>query len=573
MKLPNGMKSIAFADDVCFYKTGRSTKALTEDIQRVGEMFNKWCHSRLLTLSAEKSELILFSRKHHPDPVQITINGHQVLGQEKVKYLGLLLHRKLSWRDHIAQKCNKAKQCIAIIKSFMRLNWGIDSKILKKFYTTLIEPILLYGCPIWNGALKQNWCIKQLRQGQRLMLLAVCRACGTVSTNVILAIAHVLQIDYRATELAASHFFNHKNVGPTRFFANWNSHAKRIIDYAKEAGMSVEKWDHPRKGLATIKPPWMRRNYLVVTGRSPTPTLNPQDETLLHIFTDGSKCSEKVGYAAVIADQGQISSFKGRLPGFCSSFEAESMALQAALKYAKTVANQYRTIKIFTDSLSNLYTLKTEKILPSILASNQILASEIGNLTTLEIIWTRGHAGTEGNELADKMAKKGANGSQLNILPAKLAKSTFRSNFNQWLWKKWDNEWTTSSSDSLTQTRKFFPTLKSFEIMSCKPLSYQVTQVITGQGALNSYLFRINKVDSPLCTCFQDIENVEHVLFVCPFYDAQRSKFKSDCVKFLKYWPPKLCDIPKSKPLWSCFKNFVISTKRLVLPRTANDMS
>jgi Reverse transcriptase (RNA-dependent DNA polymerase) len=107
MKLPIGVKSCAFADDVCFYKTGRSTKALAEDIQRVGEMFNEWCHSRLLTLSAEKSELVLFSRKHHPDPVQITINGHQVHGQEKVKYLGLLFHRKLSWREHINRSATK----------------------------------------------------------------------------------------------------------------------------------------------------------------------------------------------------------------------------------------------------------------------------------------------------------------------------------------------------------------------------------------------------------------------------------------------------------------------------------
>ena len=78
---------------------------------------------------------------------------------------------------------------------------------------------------------------------------------------------------------------------------------------------------------------------------------------------------------------------------------------------------------------------------------------------------------------------------------------------------------------------------------------------------------------SPLCTCFQDIETVEHMLFVYPFYDTQCCKFKSYWVKFLKYWPPKLCDIPKPKPLWSCFKNFVMSTKRLVLPRTANDMN
>ena len=43
------------------------------------------------------------------------------------------------------------------------------------------------------------------------------------------------------------------------------------------------------------------------------------------------------------------------------------------------------------------------------------------------------------------------------------------------------------------------------------PLSYQVTQVITGQSPLNSYLYQINKVKSPLCTCSEDIETVEHI--------------------------------------------------------------
>ena len=40
-------------------------------------------------------------------------------------------------------------------------------------------------------------------------------------------------------------------------------------------------------------------------------------------------------------------------------------------------------------------------------------------------------------------------------------------------------------------------------------------------------------------TCFQDIKTVEHYLSV---HFMIRCKFKSYCVKFLNYWPPKLCD-------------------------------
>ncbi|KAF8985355.1 hypothetical protein BDQ17DRAFT_1174922, partial [Cyathus striatus] len=51
-----------------------------------------------------------------------------------------------------------------------------------------------------------------------------------------------------------------------------------------------------------------------------------------------------------------------------------------------------------------------------------------------------------------------------------------------------------------------------------------ITQMITGHIALNKYLHRISKADSPLCgKCTMNApESVEHFLFRCPAFADRR---------------------------------------------------
>ena len=53
-----------------------------------------------------------------------------------------------------------------------------------------------------------------------------------------------------------------------------------------------------------------------------------------------------------------------------------------------------------------------------------------------------------------------------------------------------------------------------------------LVQLRTGYCALNKYLHRIGKKDSPKCTCTHGIESVEHYLLDCPKYQVQRAELR-----------------------------------------------
>jgi len=112
--------------------------------------------------------------------------------KHEVKYLGLLFNRKLNWKNHIAAKTIKTKKTIFDIKRYIRLNWGIDYRILKNLYTMIVEPIMLYGVVVWFKATFFKWCAVKLRRAQRLMTISICWAYRTVSTNAASIISNIL---------------------------------------------------------------------------------------------------------------------------------------------------------------------------------------------------------------------------------------------------------------------------------------------------------------------------------------------------------------------------------------------
>ena len=91
---------------------------------------------------------------------------HSVKHKDNTRWLEILLNRKLNWSEHISQKVLNAKHIILPIKRYVRLNWGIEGKILTNLNKSLVEPILLYGSAIWIGATYQKWCITKLRNVQ-----------------------------------------------------------------------------------------------------------------------------------------------------------------------------------------------------------------------------------------------------------------------------------------------------------------------------------------------------------------------------------------------------------------------
>ena len=95
------LRIVVYADHIMIMIEGPSTAAILNTLQHTLQTIENWCTEHRLEISKEKSALIpMFTRngdqyKRHPTTVAWGINV-----VSKMKYLGVILERKLDWFPH-----------------------------------------------------------------------------------------------------------------------------------------------------------------------------------------------------------------------------------------------------------------------------------------------------------------------------------------------------------------------------------------------------------------------------------------------------------------------------------------
>ena len=121
---------------------------------------------------------------------------------KSTKYLGFTLDSSLNWRAYIEDRCKSAAKLIHLLKRFLRLSWGSNTKNLKLLYKSVFLPTLLYGCSVWAGALRFKWCIKKLRSAQYKMIKRVARAFDNASALALLVITNFKPVEQSVLSIA-----------------------------------------------------------------------------------------------------------------------------------------------------------------------------------------------------------------------------------------------------------------------------------------------------------------------------------------------------------------------------------
>jgi hypothetical protein len=150
-----------YADDTAFFvqfpwKNLKSIKSeLSKTINRLHNYFNDW----KIRLNESKTEFIVFSKSskmiQKVSNDSINFNGEQFSFKDSVKYLGVVLDRKLTFKHHIDSLISKAS-AVTYSSLYCLLSRNssasVDSKI--RIYKSFIRPILTYACPVFiNSAL------------------------------------------------------------------------------------------------------------------------------------------------------------------------------------------------------------------------------------------------------------------------------------------------------------------------------------------------------------------------------------------------------------------------------------
>ncbi|KAI4474640.1 hypothetical protein M0804_014746 [Polistes exclamans] len=164
---------LTFADDTAMFTVNKDPQQAVQLLQNQINSLEDWLYNRKIKVNCTKCKHITFTLRRGTVP-KIQLYNTEVPQTSTVKYLGLHLDSKLTWKKHISAKIEqiriKRKQMAWLTGKKSKLS--IKNKLL--IYKTIIKPIWTYGLPLWGIAAKSH--ITKLEAQQSITLRTIVNA-------------------------------------------------------------------------------------------------------------------------------------------------------------------------------------------------------------------------------------------------------------------------------------------------------------------------------------------------------------------------------------------------------------
>ena len=142
---------ILFADDTNLFVKGNSIREATEKSDLILSKLKKYLQANFLHINVSKSKFIHFQSprktasplidgpKYDSIPLQCT---------ESIKFLGVTIDHKLSWKKHITYVCNKTRSSIAQLYNMRNV---IPKNLKVSVYNAIVNSQFSYAISVWGG--------------------------------------------------------------------------------------------------------------------------------------------------------------------------------------------------------------------------------------------------------------------------------------------------------------------------------------------------------------------------------------------------------------------------------------
>jgi hypothetical protein len=225
----------------------------------------------------------------------------------------------------MAEKCTKL---IFSLSKRAKLNWGLQHAALKTIYTGGIQPLLLYGAPVWNKAIDMGRNKHRHARVQRLINIKIAKAYRTVSTEALSVLTGLTPITIKIEEAS-------------KYYHIIRSCEK---DIKVETRIGTQYWQHPAETITLL------------------PEINKNTSTI-QIYTDGSNSENGVGAGITIYKFGDVfKRLKYKLNNRCTNSQAEQLVILKAVQYKVIIHAEVKTATVYTDSRITLDSIKNSGI-------------------------------------------------------------------------------------------------------------------------------------------------------------------------------------------------------------------
>lgn len=172
-----------FADDAAIITTSKSTKLLANNLQNHTDLLLEYDSKWGIKINPAKTQAIIFTKKHHTHPeTQVKIDNIPINWKNTVKYLGLTLDSKLTFKKHLIETSKKGRGLLKQLYPLLNSNtMNLTNKRL--LYTSLIRPAITYGSPCWSIATRTN--LKHIEVIQNKTLRMITKAPWFVRNTIL----------------------------------------------------------------------------------------------------------------------------------------------------------------------------------------------------------------------------------------------------------------------------------------------------------------------------------------------------------------------------------------------------
>lgn len=169
---PPNVSTAYYADDTALITSSKLTSALLKKMENGLASCNKYLRKWKIKINPAKTQAIIFPFNKSPKRIP---NRNLKFGDEEipilndVKYLGVVLDKKLNFSKHIDETSKKCSKVLKALWPLISYRSSLNAKNKNLIFKAVIRPSLTFACPLWYKAAKthikklqiiQNKCLK-----------------------------------------------------------------------------------------------------------------------------------------------------------------------------------------------------------------------------------------------------------------------------------------------------------------------------------------------------------------------------------------------------------------------------
>lgn len=140
-----------YADDTCLLYKSKNQFDLNNEINEDLLKFNEWLIGNKFVINVKKTNYIIFKSTKKVDiNLELFVDGEEISRVRSIKYLGVMLDERWSWKEHYLMISNKISKLVGTIRRCPRLS----IKLAKMVDNSYILSHIRYNLTIWSQCTK-----------------------------------------------------------------------------------------------------------------------------------------------------------------------------------------------------------------------------------------------------------------------------------------------------------------------------------------------------------------------------------------------------------------------------------